>query len=77
MKTITTTFEPDRNAPAIPCPTCGAYAPEAEGKAGLFTKAEIASEWNCGRRWACCIVAFKCPKCKVRILAKQAAPECD
>lgn len=73
-KTITTDFRPERSySSAIPCPTCGAYCERDDWK---FTLAEVQGEFNCGRPWACCLAGFWCPKCKVRILARQQAPEC-
>lgn len=74
VKTITTDFRPERSfSSAIPCPKCNSYC---ERNDWTFTKSEIDGPMNCGRSWGCCLAGFKCPKCKVRILARQQAPEC-
>jgi hypothetical protein len=39
------------------------------------TPDEINGQLNCNRDYACCCVAFTCPKCGLRYAGSQAAPE--
>jgi len=61
-----------RNANACECPACGGYARKVEA-----TDTEVKEHQLCGRPWACCIGAFVCKRCELRIISQIAAPEWD
>ena len=39
-----------------------------------YTKEELKGHYNCGKSYPCCIRAFVCDSCKLRILMKADAP---
>lgn len=60
------------DAHALECPECHGYADETD-----VTKAEIKSDMNCGRLYACCVAAFICKVCGARIVTRRAAPDME
>ena len=59
----------ERSAKAIEC-DCGGYAKEVE-----CTEEEVSGPLNCGRAWACCVAAFVCGVCGLRLVRSREAPE--
>lgn len=62
--------EIERSQSALKCP-CGGYAEKVRP-----TKDEI-KQYNCGRSYNCCAVAFVCCVCKQRYAGSQPAPEME
>jgi len=67
---VTEVKEYSNETDGIPCPKCDGYADK-----GVATKKEIASPFNCGRSYACCVGVFVCRLCGDRSVVRLAAPE--
>jgi hypothetical protein len=59
-----------RGTEAIKCPVCQGFAERVD-----CTKAEIASDMNCGVSFSCCIGAFLCAACGKRWVGDEPAPD--
>jgi formylmethanofuran dehydrogenase subunit B len=60
-----------RDIKAVPCPACNGYCDEVEILVGEI---EL---YDCGKGYQCCSKAFKCRRCKTRVIVKLEAPEVD
>ena len=58
-----------RETDAIPCPYCNGWSDKVD-----CTKEEIKSQ-KCNRRYECCVAAYICRCCGLRIVAELEAPE--
>lgn len=63
-------LEMERGDKAIPC-ECGGYCDKVD------CTDEERKEFNCGRSYDCCSVAFVCRICKTRYAGTQPAPEME
>ncbi len=61
----------NRESDAIPCPKCLGYC-EKEST----TKEERKQYQTCGRPYECCLGAFVCKRCGLRVVSRLEAPEC-
>lgn len=60
----------ERYTDSIACPECSGFSEKVD-----VTPAEIEEHQRCGRSYACCIAAFECKLCKLRIIAQLESPE--